>query len=226
MGFNMTLRRPTVGLCLVFGILMFFISCGRVDVAETFDPSEQLAKDIVIIEDYLETMGYTEYDTLPSEIRMVIFDQGTGDPINYGEIIRYNYIGYFTSNIMFDTSIGSLALAQDLEYALDTVYRISTNGKRVISRVLYEEGYTPIYNPSRTYTPFQDTHTEGGWFMRNYTNNIVGFIDGLSAVLDEVNIGGRGLVLIPSGLGYRNVANRSIPANTVLIFEFHVLKKI
>ena len=99
-----------------FGLLGFIgnlMACGTTDLIEAFDAEAQLADDIEIINEYLADHGHTDFDTLESEVRVVILDEGDGESIEYNDIIQYDYIGTFTNDSLFDTSIARLSYDQD-----------------------------------------------------------------------------------------------------------------
>jgi len=87
-------------------------------------PEEQLAKDVSIIEEYIEENNL-EANRLPSyDLFYIIEEEGSGDkPVN-GQKPEVNYVGKFLDGEVFDTSIESVAK---------------------------DAG---IYNSSRTYEPF------------------------------------------------------------------------
>lgn len=224
------LKKVGLGICLVsVGI---FISCGDVVIAEDFDPVAQLEADIVIIEDYIAKEGYVDYDTLETEVRLVILEEGTGATIEYNDFVWYDYIGSLVDSLMFDTSIRELAFKQDSTFAVDTVYVEDDNGdfirdsdgNKIIATINFEGDYIPIYFESRNYAPFETTHTPGGWFL-NQENFVNGFKTGIHHVLENTNIGGRALLLIPSGQAYSTVGTTTIPPNAPIIFEIRVVRK-
>jgi FKBP-type peptidyl-prolyl cis-trans isomerase FkpA len=52
-----------------------------------------------------------------------------------------------------------------------------------------------------------------------YFANINGLIEGWKIGLPKIGKGGRIMLFVPSGLGYKNEATGGIPANSVLIFD-------
>ena len=183
-------------LKLIAGLVVLFnlanvVSCSTSRLVDPHDPVEQLEIDIDLIEEYLAENGYTDYDTLDSEVRVVILEEGTGDAIEFSDIIQYEYIGKFTNNVIFDTSIEQLAYDQDVANIIDTTYQKDDNGdfiledgEKVIETINYEDDYFPIYTPSRDYGPLITTHSQGGWFILQ-TNSIFGFRVGVHEVLDN-----------------------------------------
>lgn len=55
------------------------------------------------------------------------------------------------------------------------------------------------------------------------TSSLTNLVKGWQIGIPHVNAGGRILLIIPSGLGYGNSPNGSIPANSVLIFTIDLL---
>lgn len=221
-----------IGQILALAGLPIFVSCGDVVFAEDVEPSTQLADDIAVIEDYLDKEGYTDYDTLDSEVRVVILEEGTGDVINYNDLIWYDYIGSFIDSLIFDTSISSIALEQDMKYALDSTFlkslinpeldSLDDQGERILLEVSFQQGYFHIYNENPP--SFYTTHTPGGWFIKQ-SQLISGFKDGIHHVFENVNISGRGLVLIPSDQAYGRGGTIRISPNTPIMFEIRTIRK-
>ena len=54
------------------------------------------------------------------------------------------------------------------------------------------------------------------------TNQLFQLIEGWQEGMQLFNEGGKGMLLIPSALGYGNKSQGSIPANSVLIFDIHL----
>lgn len=216
----------------VLSLLVMLIACGGgISPTDSFDPDAQLEEDISIIEAYLADNGYADYDTLDSEIRIVILEEGTGESIDLNDIIQYNYIGRWTTDVLFDTSIENLAFDQDLENTVDTTFVLDDNGdfklddgEKIVESINYEEDYSPIYSSIRTYEPFITTHTQNGWFILQ-SASILGFKLGAHEILDATNLGGRGLILIPSSLAYGNTGTTVIEPNTVILFEILPIRK-
>ena len=181
---------------LLVGIL---ISCGETNIIQPIDPNVQRAEDIEIINTYLEGLGYdpNEVDTTESGVRYIILDEGqVGNDelmIDESDIVTFNYIGKLTTEILFDTSIESLAKEEP-----------------------------NIYNELRTYEPVSITYTSTGWsfrdlFIDGFEDGISAtfnglHIDGHALIIIPSNL----------GYGSQAQFNSSIeiiPANAVLIFE-------
>lgn len=228
-----------------FGLVGLALSCGEVQIEETIDPDVQLAEDIAIIEEYLASQGIVDYDTLETEVRVLIQDMGDGDPIEYQDIVWYDYIGRFIDGEIFDTSIGELALEQDQEMAIDTIFlksqvnpemdSLDSEGEPIIEDVTFQDGYAPVYSFTRTYEPFRTTHTPGGWFISqskdpdvcnpSNTGFIPGFVDAAHYTLDNVNLNGNVRGFLPSQEAYRNCGPGGLESNIVLTFELIPVRK-
>ncbi len=179
------------GQLLSSPLLLLSMACGE-ELVERIDPDVQLQEDIAIIENYLEDNGYTDYDTLSSETRLVVLTLGSGDMIDYGDIVTMDYAGLFTNDSVFDTSVDSLTIIRDdLGVPQDTL------------------------NVSPDITT---THTPGGWYF-NQTGFISGFKDGVNGTLEQVRVNGTALMLIPSQAAYGTLGQGSIAPNTVLLFK-------
>ncbi|MEQ9232282.1 MAG: hypothetical protein RIF46_16490 [Cyclobacteriaceae bacterium] len=189
-------------------VIGFQVACGD-PLIENVTPEDQLAADIEEIEDYLASKGFVDYDTLDFNIRALIIEQGLGESINYGEIIHFDYIGRFTDDIIFDTSIPRLAFEQDtanadtlaFEVNKNDIYVLDVNGLPNIEYIEYKDGYTRTYTSQRFYEPFVTTHTQDGWFIIQESNTTIGFNLGTHYVLDSVNLNGKGLFLLPAAVG-------------------------
>jgi hypothetical protein len=229
---KMKLLAGVVGV-LFLGII---ISCGP-EYAEPFDSEEQLAIDIELIEAYLAEKGYTEYDTLDGDIRMVILDEGSGDPIEYNDIVSFHFIGRFLNDTIFDTTIKALALEQDVANAIDTTFQLDDNGNveiddegnPVIDEVEYVQGYVPVYSSSNSYSTLKVTHTPGDWYAEQIYSS--GYINGFSPsivfMLNNLKIQGRLIAYFPSEQAYGDTRSNLLARfrNRVLAFEFRPVTK-
>src|SRR5258706_7077113 len=74
---------------------------------------EQLAKDSVIIENFLKEKNITAMKTA-SGIRYVITKPGKGENAKDGQTVKVNYAGYLLNGKYFDTSIESVAKEKDI----------------------------------------------------------------------------------------------------------------
>lgn len=219
---------------LAIGITAVLVACGEVKFAKEFDPDAQLAEDIAEIEAFIFKEGYTDYDTLESEVRVIVLEEGTGAAIEYDDIIFYDYIGRYIDSVMFDTSIGELALAQDQEYAVDTTYlkskvnidrdSLDADGNRVVETVEYEEGYYHIYSTVREYQELITVHTPGGWYIQQ-GSLVGGFKDAVNYSLEKLKLGGRVLAFLPSVEAYGTTGAFPIGANTPISFEIIAVRK-
>ncbi|MEO1253851.1 MAG: FKBP-type peptidyl-prolyl cis-trans isomerase, partial [Bacteroidota bacterium] len=80
------------------------------------------------------------------------------------------------------------------------------------------ETFLNIYTEDRVYDPFSITYSFSGWTINGQF--VPGFTDGLSKTFNQMKIGGRSLIVMPSILGYGTSPRGAlIPANSVLVFE-------
>lgn len=74
---------------------------------------------------------------------------------------------------------------------------------------------------------YKGTLTDGTVFDQNnsgsYSTSLTKVIKGWQEGVPLFKKGGKGMLLVPSALGYGKQANGSIPANSVLIFEIDLL---
>lgn len=88
---------------------------------------EQMAKDVAIIDKYLEDNNIQNVIIDGSGLRYVIHEEGPGSKPNPGNLVKVDYTGTLLTGEMFDTSIEADAIAGG------------------------------IYNPDRTYSPIKFT---------------------------------------------------------------------
>ncbi|SRR5258706_545926 len=74
---------------------------------------EQLAKDSVIIDNFLKEKNITAMKT-PSGLRYVITKAGKGENVKDGQTAKVNYAGYLLNGKYFDTSIESVAKEKNI----------------------------------------------------------------------------------------------------------------
>ncbi|WP_296619549.1 FKBP-type peptidyl-prolyl cis-trans isomerase [Marivirga sp.] len=120
-------------------VTVLFSSCDN-DECENLRgecPEEQLAKDVQIIEEYLEENNLTAQRDLSYDLFYIIKEEGNGAKPENGQQVEVNYVGKFLDGKVFDTSIESIAKEEE------------------------------IYSESRTYQPFSFTLGKGqvifGW---------------------------------------------------------------
>lgn len=72
-------------------------------------PEEQLAKDISIIENYLEENNLEAQRNRNYDFFYIIEEEGAGPEPENGQAVEVNYVGRFLDGEVFDTSIESVA---------------------------------------------------------------------------------------------------------------------
>lgn len=120
-------------LCILFSLIavVIFSSCepnNPYDRGPAYDEAGNLAKDSLLIVDYLETAEidslYRIYD--PSGVVIIVQEEGTGSRPIRGNKIHSNYVGSLMSDgSVFDTNIESVAIENDLHEEGDTYNPLS-----------------------------------------------------------------------------------------------------
>lgn len=96
-------------LAIWFITLIFILPACREDViTDPFDTSGIRPKDIQEINEYILSKGYTQVDTTASGVRYVVLDSGSGQQLEYGDIVGIRYVGKFTNDTIFDTNVPSI----------------------------------------------------------------------------------------------------------------------
>ncbi len=189
-----TLRIPLLTILLCGSI--FLIACNE-DVLATVDPGVQLALDLKIIEEYLQTNSYTQVDTTTLGVRYVILEEGNGADIVTNDIVSFHIIGRLTDDVVWATTLASVAKDND------------------------------IYDSLAFYSPLVISYTPDGWNISELVNGFgsleTGYRSGVAAVLGKMNVGGHAKIIIPSSRAY--AANPpfgfGLPANAVLVFDIY-----
>lgn len=198
---------------LVFILVAYFIlmlgSCGS-DVLPPIDPTVQAEEDSIIITNYISEIGLTGQDSILSTgVHYVILDSGSGEFIDESDIVDFNYIGMTLNDTIFDTSIQSVADSIRILVQEDTV-GVEASVEQLSLLLAFDE--------DRGYRPLEVTYSASGWpFSGRF---IRGFEDGLAASFRQMKVGGRVLIVIPSGQAYGALGSGFlIPPNTVIAFE-------
>ncbi|WKV13446.1 FKBP-type peptidyl-prolyl cis-trans isomerase [Marivirga harenae] len=116
-------------LLMMTGLVTVLFSSCEEECENTYGecPEEQLAEDVLLIEEYLEDNNLTAERLTSYDLFYIIEEQGAGGEPENGQNISVNYVGKFLNGKVFDTSIESVA--KDAE----------------------------IFSESRTYEPFSFT---------------------------------------------------------------------
>jgi len=228
--------------CLGLVAIGMLMACGP-EYKEAFDPEEQLEIDIELIEEYLADQGYTQYDTIENDIRVLVLEEGDGAAINYNDIVSFHYTGRYLDGTIFDTSNESMAIAQDLEYLNDTTFMtekddvtpvLDDEGNKIVRQINYLEGYVPVYFDGAIYEPYITTHVPGGWYTdvlyprTNITpSGFAAFPRVVTYALEEANINGHVRAILPSSQAFGNISLRAVERfrNTVLILDIYPVEK-
>ena len=177
---------------LLLGSMTMLMSCNEDDLIVSVDPDVQKTIDVKIINEYITEQGY---------------DFNPGDTTSSG--VRF---------VILEVGNGD-----PIEYGdiVDNYY-----AGRFTDRELFDTNIDTVainndtYDSLKSYSPQRISHTETGWAIRG--TYLPGYVDGVTAVFERMNIGGRAEIIIPSGLAYgTNVPTTSPLRNAVLIFEIY-----
>lgn len=119
-------------LALCIGLISL-MACGDDGIIDVLTVNDRLDEDLKLIDEYITEKGYTSVDTTSSRVRYVILEEGDGEIIEFNDIVSMNYVGMFLNDTVFDTSIKTVAIENDL------------------------------FSETRTYAPYTFTHTQSGW---------------------------------------------------------------
>lgn len=173
--------------------LVLTISCKDDALVTSINPNDQKKIDLGVIQDYITEQGYTATDTTASGVWYTVLDSGSGEEIDYNDIVDMHFTGRLIDGTVFDTSLESVARAND------------------------------VYDTLKSYVPIQFSLVKGGWTLTSY---IPGFKDGITAVMDDLRVGGHAQIILPSALGYGRQPpfGSPIPPNTVITFDLYPVK--
>lgn len=203
---------------IIFGVyaLLMLSSCGS-NLIEIIDPAVQAEEDSLIILDYIEELGLTGQDSLLEDgVRYVILDSGSGEFIDESDIVTFDFTGMLLTDTIFDTSIEAIGDSIFLAVQEDTTGYAAAG----IEASNEQLGLLISFYEDRTYSPFELTYSSTGWSFAG--NFISGFEDGIAATFRNMSVGGKALIVIPSGLAYGIVGSGLIiDPNTVIAFELY-----
>lgn len=183
-------------LKLVFALLLASIgvlmSCGEDPIIEPVDPEVQFDNDIASINDYLSEQGYD-----PESV------DTTASGVRYIILEEGSGASISYADIVDNYYVGRFTDKEIFDTNIDTVD--INNG---------------TFDSLATYGPQRISHTETGWAIRGTYLN--GYVDGVTAVYEQMNIGGKAEIIIPSSLAYgTGVATTSPFRDAVLVFEIY-----
>ncbi|MCO6359761.1 FKBP-type peptidyl-prolyl cis-trans isomerase [Roseivirga pacifica] len=95
------MKRVVVGL-----VALAFVAITGCLQDEIFDAEAQLQTDIALIEQSLSENGIDADTLMPSEIRIVVTEEGTGEGAKFGDSVIAHYTGYLLDGTEFDSSDG------------------------------------------------------------------------------------------------------------------------
>ncbi len=204
-------------------ILVFF-SCRNEDVVIPVDSSIQAAADSMTIVNYINDLGYSGSDSVLSKgVHFVILDSGDQEVIDESDIVSFNFIGKLLDNTIFNTTI---------EKTADSI-RVAVEADIMEGDTLdTESALLTKFREDRNYEPLKIVYSASGWTIENLrrTTNLFplfgdGFVDGISAVLGLMKVGGSSLIVIPSSQAYGSLGSGVlIKPNTVIAYVIYPIE--
>ena len=191
---------------LVILVGSILLSCGDGNVRILIDPDIQLAEDSTEIAGYFQAKGYDNFEITDLGVWYTILDMGTGTQIDESDIVTFHYIGMFTTDTIFDTSIKTIG---------DSIRKVEN----------IPDKFTAAFSPLKKYSPVVISYTTSGWAIRDQF--VPGFSDGLTSTFRQMNAGGRAIIAMPSVLGYGGAGSGLlVPPNAVILFELLPTKAV
>ena len=197
-----------------FSILIIsFFSCDLdIEYVEVDDPEKieldsinQVSIDALLINKYIDSVDLKNIVTLDNGIKYSITKKGNDIFPENNDILSININGYYMNDTiftMFDTNSKTVAESND-------IFMITNE-------------YAPI---AFTYT------TDGRYFGLNSLHGYLTLINylkkSIGKIMPSIDENGKFTIILPSGTAYGKDGNSNfpvIPANSVLIFEIHLLK--
>lgn len=201
----------------LFAIAIAFLvfSCGDGNIRVDVDPQIQFEKDSIKIMEFLQEKGYgdDEIGNTPNGIRYVILDSGSLETIDESDQVDFDYIGITLGDTIFDTSIKAIGDSLKNHYE-ENPYVLNGDTISVFTKI--------------SYNPLFITYSASGWTIPTGQGGFIpGFAEGITATFKYLSIGGRTLILIPSGRAYGTIGSGAfIEPNSVITFVLEPVKVV
>ena len=95
---------------LVYLLPVLFFLVAACDQDNVFDDAEQLRIDIELIENFLSQNNLVADTLQPSQMRILVTQEGSGPKPGFGSSLIVDYRGYLLDGTEFDSSIGLEAI--------------------------------------------------------------------------------------------------------------------
>lgn len=177
----------------------FMTGCGDEEVRTQITEEVQREKDSIAIAEYINEKGIdpATLDTTAAGVIYQIIEKGSGDTIKYNDIVSLFLSLKLTDGTLLWTNIDTVLLNHDL-----------FDSTEVVNSLII-------------------THTQTGWTLteNNFLGlqGFVGLREGMSAVLSNMNVGGKAMFITPSMLSLRT-GSRSYPNQEVFVFHIYPTK--
>lgn len=193
-------------LGLVLTAMSLLYACGGEDIiADAFSAAEQFEVDKELIRDYLSLYQFEE-DTTDLGVRLVVEEEGTGALPEVSDLVYFDYAGRFINR-------------NDDDEVIDTTYFDTT-----IFTIANEKQGVEVNDPAR-YRPIVYSYSSDGWTLTSSSggaNFIIGFRNGVTEIMKQLRVGGKGQIIMPSNLAYGVLGTTGIGPNQVLVFEIYL----
>jgi len=144
----------TIKIAILVMVTSVFTGC--------LDNDKWEQQELIMIEDYLDTIGDTVYTVKPSGLYIIYLTEGTGEYADDNDTIYFKYKGRYTDNTIFDTNkpadtpykyiMGSNSIIKGIDEGLRYVnkggkIKLLTPSKLAygaIGLAYYVPGYTPV----------------------------------------------------------------------------------
>lgn len=209
-------------IVIVIIFIVAFGNCKKADIFVAFDTIAQYDIDSVEMADYIIAKGYADedLDTTSSLVVYTILDEGAGEAIEFDDIVTYNYTVRTTDDTVVLTTYESIAVEYEL-YVTDTV--------SIDSVTLLPTEIDTIFTGLSSNEKF--TFAPSSWTVLSivFSSEFVSFLNSpynqaLVELTKKMNIGGHGLMILPSAAFYGGDDYYSDVIYVVEIFPVFVRK--
>lgn len=199
---------------LLVGITaLFLLACGDGNVRIQVDPTVQVEKDSITIIEYLRMSGFADEQigNTQNGIRYVILDSGDMEVIDESDFVEFNYIGKTLGDTIFDTTIREIGDSLKNHYE-ENPYVLNDDTLSLFTHNQYD--------------PFFITYSASGWSIPTGQGGFIpGFAEGIAATFQHLKVGGKALIVIPSGRAYgQGGSGVFIKPNSPIAFELLPIK--
>lgn len=182
--------------------LAVLIHCKGVTFLEEYNPELQLAEDLEKITEYIEAAGLGIPDTALFGAMYFILDEGSGDSVNFGDLISMELAVYNLDTTLVSSNI-------QFSPVQDTVFLTTSTNDEPVVFTLTESGW------AFGLTSIDRDHINGGRALKR----------AVSESFIRTRTGSHILIILPSTLAYGPSFNSGFRPNSVLLYQFFILDR-